>query len=75
MPLLELPISLREWATDIAFDVAFLTCSFSVRCELIHMPKYLMVFNGVMVQDSPLAFVGMVMEGGPECLPLLDLVK
>ena len=40
------------------------------------MPKYLMVFDGEMVQDSPSVFVGMVMEGpGPECLPLLDLVK
>ncbi len=56
-----------------AFNVAFLMCSFRVRQESIHMPRYLMVFDGAIEQETPSVFVGMVMEGpGPACLPLLD---
>ena len=59
-----------------AFDVVFLTCLVSVSCESIHIPRYLMIFDGVRVLVSPSMFMGMVIEGsGPLWQPLFDFVK
>ena len=76
MPLSELPRSLNVCAAIIALVVDFLTCLFSVNWESIHIPRYLMHFTGGRVLVLPSLFVGIVINGpGPECQPLLDLVR
>src|SRR5258708_4260783 len=59
-----------------AFDVVFLMCSLKFSWESSQIPRYQITLAGAIVFVSFGVFVGIVADGpGPECLPLMDLVK
>ena len=74
--MIEFPSSLRACAALMAFDVVFLMCSPKFSWESSQIPRYQITLARAIVFVSFGVFVGIVANGlGPECLPLMDLVK